>query len=579
MDLSDVGTLEGTTVPTPDEGGRTLRWMTWVLLGLIAVGVSLLVVKVLTWDWWAVGDFGIIRLRTLDVGTGATPLVGPYSRWGWNHPGPLMFYVFAGPLRLLGGDGHGLLLGALVVNVLAIGAAVWMALRVGRDVFAWVTIVLALLVVGLDPGELLDPWNPFVLVVAMFTAAVASWLAATGDRVAAVGVVVAASVAVQSHIGAAPAIAALGAVAVVGLVVRVVRGSDRRDAVITILVAVGVALLCWAAPLWQQLTGHPGNLGEIVDYVLHNKEAVNGWADGFQRVSQALSLPPIWVTGDLQSANVDHPVPWALVAVVLAAAWAAWRRWWRELVACGTAVAFVVGALVASSEVSGAPFPYLFRWLWAVGAFTWFAAGLVVLAELRRHAWRRYTEAALLVVGSLLVLGLIVAGPDTSALESSDQALRTFERLIAPTEEALRSVPGPTLISAPDNAIDGSMGIELLARAGEDGLDVRYPDDAAFVVGSSRTIDPADARSELVLAASAATVARLDADPRYRLVASYDPLSPDERAEYERLSAIDWSTRPDGWADPGPEFRRLMELSENFQTLSVYISDQPPVDG
>jgi hypothetical protein len=557
-----------------DEG--QLRWPLLVVGGLGVVLFLVLLVEVLRWDWWAVGDFGTLRLRTLDVGTAETPLVGIYSRWGWNHPGPMVFYALAAPLRLTGGDGHGLLLGALLVNTAAIGASLVVAARAGRSVLALAALVLALLVVGLDPGGLLDPWNPFILIVPLFAAAISAWRAALGDRVAAVVLVVAGSFAVQAHIGVVAAVGSLFLVAALGLGWRAWRGPDRRSDRRTALVAVVVLAVCWLPPLVQQVTGSPGNLGEIVSFGLDGDEPVNGVADGARRTGQALSLPPIWVTGDITTAAGDHPIPFGLVAVLVAGAWAWRRRWTSELVLCATALALVAGSLLASSRISGVAFPYLFRWLWAVGAFAWFSAAVVAMAELRRRAWSGVAGAVAVGVTAVLVVVLVVPGPDTTALESSDRSLRTFEQLLEPTVEVLRTAPGPTMITVADYGVDGSMGIELLARADDEGIDVRYPSDAAYVFGSFRTIDPAEARSELVLASSPESRARLAVDPRFRLVAEYDPLTPDERAEYERLAAIDWSSRPDGPSDPGPEYERLLELSETFESLAVFYADQPP---
>lgn len=577
-----TGGLEGVdddgpaAAPVADDGGRLGSWL---LMAAAAIGLVLfvaLVVRVLTWDWQAVGDFGTIRLRTLDVGGSHTPLVGAYSRWGWNHPGPMLFYLLAGPLRLTGGDGHGLLLGALLINTAAIAATLVVAARAGRSTLALVALVMSLLLVGLDPGGLLDPWNPFVLIVPLFAAAVAAWRAALGDRVAAVVLVVTGSFAVQSHVGVAPAVAALLGVGSAGILWRAIKGPERPAARRTLLIAGVVGLVCWLPPIIQQLTGSPGNLGEIVRFALGGTEPVNGFASGAKVLGQALSLPPIWVTGDLSTASGSHPIPFALVALAVALGWARHRRWTSETVLCATALVLIAAAFVAASRVTGVPFPYLFRWLWVVGAFAWLAIGAVVLAELRRRSWAGVATTVMAGLTVAVLLFAVVRGPDLTDLKSSDQALRTFQSVIEPTMEVLRSAPEPTLVTITAYGIDGSMGIELLSRAEDEGLDVRYPGDTAFVFGSHRTMDPAQARSELVLASGPAQ-ATYAADPRFRLVAQFDPLTPDERAEFDRLDAIDWKARSDGPSDPGSEYRRYRELSEKgFESLTVYFSDQPP---
>src|SRR5207244_4933496 len=78
------------------------------------------------------GDQAIIELRTRDVGTWDTPLVGPYSRFGGNHPGPLLFWLYAIPYRLTGGASWSLLAAPGILNLLAVAGALWIAWRTGR---------------------------------------------------------------------------------------------------------------------------------------------------------------------------------------------------------------------------------------------------------------------------------------------------------------------------------------------------------------------------------------------------------------------------------------------------------------
>ena len=75
-----------------------------VAICAITVGVVLFAVKrTLDQSWTPVSDDAGIWMRTWDVGTRHTPLVGPPSRFGWHHPGPLLFYLLAPLLRLFGG--------------------------------------------------------------------------------------------------------------------------------------------------------------------------------------------------------------------------------------------------------------------------------------------------------------------------------------------------------------------------------------------------------------------------------------------------------------------------------------------
>jgi hypothetical protein len=75
-----------------------VRW--WVRPGpLLVLALPLLVGAVrlaanLTDDFWSYGDLAVIELSVRNALRGH-PLLGPYSRFGWDHPGPALFYLLA----------------------------------------------------------------------------------------------------------------------------------------------------------------------------------------------------------------------------------------------------------------------------------------------------------------------------------------------------------------------------------------------------------------------------------------------------------------------------------------------------
>ncbi len=75
------------------------------------------------------GDQAIFAMQAGDAATGGFPTVGLYSRYGWNHPGPIAFYLFA-PFQWIGAT-WGILIGAAAWNTAALGTAVWLAARRG----------------------------------------------------------------------------------------------------------------------------------------------------------------------------------------------------------------------------------------------------------------------------------------------------------------------------------------------------------------------------------------------------------------------------------------------------------------
>jgi len=163
--------------------------------------VVILASRALRDSWAATGDYSLIELRTRAVGTSHTPLVGPYSRFGWNHPGPTLFFALAAPYRLLASHGRGLLLGAALIAGVATVAIVVGLMRADRPPVVGVfgLLVFAALVRALGAGFLWDPWNPYVIVLPFFALVLASWWTASGDERALPFAVGFASFVVQTH--------------------------------------------------------------------------------------------------------------------------------------------------------------------------------------------------------------------------------------------------------------------------------------------------------------------------------------------------------------------------------------------
>ena len=196
---NDVTVVDANDDPQPPVDQRLVI----AIVALIAIVLVWLLYRLLTSDWLPIGDYRTLQLRVADVGGSETPIVGVYSRYQWNHPGPLLFYALALPYRLSGSSDIGLLIGALLINLATIATTLWIAARAGRRAFVLVGFFIALLCLGMNPAGLADPWNPEFVILSVFATAVACWRVVFGDRVAAIALVLFGSFAIQCHIGSA----------------------------------------------------------------------------------------------------------------------------------------------------------------------------------------------------------------------------------------------------------------------------------------------------------------------------------------------------------------------------------------
>ena len=204
-----------------------------------------------------VSDTAVIESYTL-YASRAQLLVGPYSRYGWHHPGPLYFYLLAPVYALAGSSTPGLSAGALLINLASIVILAWVLVATaGGWLTAAVTASMAVYVWRLAP-LLVSPWNPLVVVLPLAALTIVAAAVVSGDYgLAPLGVALASFV-MQTHLGVVPT--ALVVSAVLALATR--RAAREaiprsRRAVIT---AAAVAAVLWAVPLSEQVSASPGNM-------------------------------------------------------------------------------------------------------------------------------------------------------------------------------------------------------------------------------------------------------------------------------------------------------------------------------
>lgn len=379
-------------------------WPTLALGAALLAPLLFLAVAAARQTWWPVHDFALIDLRARDVGTSATPLIGPYSRFGWSHPGPLLFFLLAPFSRVASGAPTGLLAGAVVLNGAAVAGALVVARRRGGTVLvAAVAVGLALLLRALGADLLASPWNAWLVVLPTVLLGLLCWSLAAGDAPSAPFVVLVGSFLVQTHLGVAPVVLAMTGVGAVGFILAR-RGraltagpatpTDRR----WLLGTLAVGVVVWLPPLIDQLTG-TGNLGLIARFFvgaqpdrppLRTALGVAGTELGplgpWLRGTAAEPLVPF--EGTLEPGSVAAlAVPF--VALALAGVVAFRRRdrdgLWLVAVATGAAAATVL-ALVRMSD---AVWDYVVRWSWAVGLLVWLAVGRALVPAVAALFGRR----------------------------------------------------------------------------------------------------------------------------------------------------------------------------------------------
>jgi hypothetical protein len=555
----------------PDQPVRSWterRLLVWGgLFALVALPLLVATVALRRPPWYPALDFAMTELRLRDVGTRHTPLIGLPGRIGprleeqGSHPGPLSFYLLAPVYRLFGSSGWAMQVGAVALNLAALGSALAIAVRRGgARLGLGVAAMLVLLVAGYGPAMLTQPWNPYLPLLWWVVLLLAVWAVICGDVAMLPLAVFAATLCSQTHVSYLGLVAVVGAVAVVGVVLawrRAPSGSpERRTVVRWSAVSLVLALVLWLPPLIDQLVHDPGNMRAIADHLATPSEPPLGQVRAIKLVLLHLDVPAFlsrgtsWV-GALPDPSVDPRgslIPGAVVLAVWALAWlAAVRLRHRALMRLHLVVAAgLVASVVSTSRIFGKDWYYLTLWAWGVAALLVLAVGWTAVAVLgdrakpeRRPRLSRAVTVGLgglvAVVSLAVAVGAVRTDPPDSRLSATLAAvlpdtLSALER----GEGAATGRDGRYLVLFSDTMYFGSQAYGIVDELERRGFDAGMPELFHVPVTRHRVVDPGDATAAIVIA-NGQNVERLRNIPGAVEVASVDPRDADDKAEYDRV--------------------------------------------
>ena len=488
--------------------GAVRRPPAWVLATvLLAIPFVVLAVRaVVGVDQSLSGDVSLIELRTRDVGTAHSPTLGSYGRYGFNHPGPLWFYVLALPYRLTGQ----LAVGVLLVGVLSVAAILWVAAR--RGGLWWAALLTAVLVWAAGPAFVSDPWEPHGLVLPAAALVLLTFDTAAGRAWSLPLVAGVASLLGAAQATLLPFAVAMGAAAL---------WSARRH-VRPLLAAGAVLLVLWSPTIWQQWTGEPTNITQM-RAARDDGSLSLGLGDAWAAVAIELGHAPPWAGFDAprdQFAGVLDvgAAPVVPIGAVALAFMLVRRRTPIVVVASVATVAAVVG----TSQLLGPLFVWIPEWLRVIGFGCWLAVGWSLAA--------RAPVAPL--IGAALVVTLLTTY-DAATYASEDDYLGAAVRRLA---TQLPPLDEPILASS---TVDGNLafggafdGLEALVLVLDDrGVEAVVDPRLADRFGPRRAEKKRARSREVILVEADAD----DKPPGFTSVGLVDPLPAALRDERNRL--------------------------------------------
>jgi hypothetical protein len=417
------------------------------VLALAILAGSILAAARVAAPAYPVSDSALIELATINALEGRQ-LYGPYSRYGWQHPGPLLFYLLAPFYAAAGARTAGLAAGALAINLAALAAALWVLIRHAGPALTVSFTALFALYVARVPGLVVSSWNAHATIFASAAVVVISAAVAAGQTRLLPLFLAFASFVLQTHVATFPLVAVTAALVAAAIVRRWSGASAEERAVLATQAnrAAWVLAALWLLPLVEELSRPGGNLSAMWQFARQPPrggtltQAFDAWAGAFTGVFRAaLPLPQ----GRLIGTMVAWPRLFAVLHLLLLANVVAWaarsgRRFHAWMAAQSLAVS--LAALWAVTRIPDGIHDHEVFWISAVGVAgaASIAAAVVDIAISERRPLIRSRGPLMAGLGAVLVVigvsleglrQITVAGGPSRSKASDDHVMRVTEAI------------------------------------------------------------------------------------------------------------------------------------------------------
>ena len=437
---------------------RVPRWLMIATIGIVPIVIAL--VNSLRGGAILVGDRAVFALLVKDAATGSFPSVGQYSWHGWNHPGALIFYVFAPFHWLSGGAAWGLFVGVAVYSCALLVAISWLGYRL-RGIWGSSLGVAALIACWVSVGRIasVDAWTPY-LALPLFILFLLAVLGVTErDRPSMWMMWISGAIAVQVHVGYLPIV---GLVGLVACIVFWWTGGNQRS--ITRPLATSILLF---APYVFDLRQSVRNVGDLARYFVTANEPTIGFSRALEVMSFEMSPQATWLAGPSEVGLIGEApsssLIWFIALVVCLCAATVWvwrssegslRR--RFLNSAPVVWALLVAGTIAVAQVRGYLFPYVVLWRSVIVIFVvaWIVGVVLAHTTVIRQPWVTVVAIGLFVLN---LIGAILPAADTKTVTTDAESVH---------RAIMQAVKYDEL-----NPTDGS----ILLKLGDGGLVGLYP--------------------------------------------------------------------------------------------------------
>jgi len=396
-----------------------------------------------------VGDEALIGLQTVRAGQFAEG-VGPYSRVGFHHPGPVSFYLYAAaetifPFIQAPGQRYRFTQFMLNAAMLLWSFSLLRRLIPGRTALLY----LAFFLVGIAPVHRdfwFSIWGPLALIIPYMLFFVSYLGLSRGRLDHLLPGVVAAVFILHNHVSGITLLAPLALVAFWKLFRLRSQWEVNRHSLVSVGLAALVLLITSIPPLVDEFAG-TGNLSNIYSYF-------TGHGSASRKFDVVLVFLSGYYLDPVRPLFAVNPILWfGLLTGLPLLVWKRLDPIWRSLHA-NLMLVFLL-SLVAAMRISGDLVPHLF---WQLYPFVGFHLLLAAVSIASMITIRLPEPRFLALQSALVLLALVITLYRPNPLPAGPTVMEK-----AMTE--IRSYPGPYRLVFPRVSVDHDRWVEAAGLA------------------------------------------------------------------------------------------------------------------
>ncbi len=332
------------------------------------------------------GDGALLEISTRNTAAGLS-LTGPYSRYGFHHPGPLYFIVRIPLYYLSGRNASSVYITAALICILCF-SAIFHILRkhACRLMLFFLCLTASVFLWSMKPDIWLNDWNPFIILFPLLLAIISFTAAAAGFHRYLPLAVAGGSFAVQTHIGCLPSVAAAAVFAAVFLFIRYRRNepagncsSSNSSITKSLLTASVTGVILWVPViLHESVSDRGGNLSEIVRFFRETSPGLSLKRSIFIWIDTVSGMEGNLISGEyLRKMDIVFQVKAAIVLIrMFLLSGCCYLLYWKNhrgftLKAVEMTLLLHITTLLAVTQVRGEPHTYLFTWFSLLGLLSW----------------------------------------------------------------------------------------------------------------------------------------------------------------------------------------------------------------